>query len=57
MIAICQDTYYSVKMREIAKKISLLEHALRDFALESKMSEYTAMSMRLLKAELHTRYS
>ncbi len=57
MIFICQSEYYPTKIRELSNRIELLEHSLTNFAFDSKMKEYTEMSMKLLKAELCNRYN
>ena len=57
MILICQSKYYPTKIRELSNRIEFLEHSLKNFAFESKMKEYTEMSMQLLKAELSKRYN
>jgi len=57
MIFICQLKYYPVKIRELTKRMELLEISLQYFAFDTKMKEYTEMSMRLLKAELCNRYN
>jgi len=57
MIFICQLEFYSTKIRELTNRIEFLERALKNFAFDTKMKEYTAMSMQLLKAELCKRYN
>jgi superfamily I DNA and/or RNA helicase len=57
MIFICQSKYYPTKIRELSNRIEFLEHSLKTFAFDSKMKEYTEMSMQLLKAELCKRYN
>jgi superfamily I DNA and/or RNA helicase len=57
MIFICQLKYYPTKIRELSNRIEFLEHSLKNFAFDSKMKEYTEMSMQLLKAELCKRYN
>lgn len=57
MIFICQSKYYPTKIRELSNRIEFLEHSLKNFSFESKMKEYTEMSMQLLKAELSKRYN
>lgn len=57
IITICQYKYYQTKINELEQNILQLETALANFAFDSKMQEYTAMSMQILKAELHERYS
>ncbi|MDR1349003.1 MAG: AAA family ATPase [Prevotellaceae bacterium] len=56
MILICQSAYYHAKILELAEKEKALETALKKFSFDSKMKEYTALSMQLLKAELYKRY-
>lgn len=56
MIFICQSKYYQAKIDELIMRIELLSSSLKDFAFESKMDEYRAISMQLLKAELAARY-
>ncbi|MGN0022320.1 MAG: AAA domain-containing protein [Sphingobacterium hotanense] len=56
MIFICQSKYYPTKLMEITNEIESLESALKHFAFDSKMKEYTDISMRVLKAELFRRY-
>ncbi|MBK7764342.1 MAG: AAA family ATPase [Bacteroidetes bacterium] len=57
MIFICQSKYYPTKISELANRIEFLELSLKNFAFDSKMKEYTGMSMQLLKSELHKRYN
>jgi len=57
MIGICQSRYYPTKISELTKKAGVLEKSLKRFSFDSKMKEYTDFSMRLLKAELYTRYN
>lgn len=57
MIFICQLKYYQSKIREVSNRIEFLERSLENFAFDSKMNEYTEMSMKLLKAELCKRYN
>jgi len=57
MIFICQLKYYQKKIRELTKRIELLEFSLKTFAFDNKMKEYTEMSMQLLKSELYKRYN
>jgi superfamily I DNA and/or RNA helicase len=57
MILICQYKYYPTKLKEITKEVESLETALKDFAFDSKMKEYTSISMRIFKAELFSRYN
>ncbi len=57
MIFICQSKYYPTKIRELSNRIEFLEHSLKNFAFDSKMKEYTEISMQLLKAELSKRYN
>jgi KaiC/GvpD/RAD55 family RecA-like ATPase len=57
MIFICQSKYYPTKIRELSNRIEFLEHSLKNSAFNSKMKEYTEMSMQLLKAELCKRYN
>lgn len=56
MIFICQLKYYPTKISELTKRINFLELSLENFAFDSKMEEYTKMSMQLLKSELYKRY-
>ena len=57
MIFICQSKFYPAKIRELSNRIEFLEHSLKNFAFDSKMKEYTEMSMQMLKAELCKRYN
>ncbi|MGL5233693.1 MAG: AAA domain-containing protein [Empedobacter falsenii] len=57
MIFICQSKYYPTKISELANRIDFLENSLKNFAFNSKMKEYTEMSMQLFKAELYKRYN
>lgn len=57
MIIICQLKYYQAKIRELSEKIVFIELSLENFAFESKMKEYTEMSMQILKVELFKRYN
>lgn len=56
MIFICQSKYYPTKLMEVTKEIESLKSALKHFAFDSKLREYTDISMRILKAELFRRY-
>ncbi len=57
MIFICQSKYYPTKIYELENRIELLKHFLEKFAFDSKMNEYTDMTMQLFKAELCNRYN
>lgn len=57
MIFICQLKYYPTKIGELTERIEFLENSLNAFAFDTKMQEYTGMSMQLLKAELYKRYN
>lgn len=57
MIFICQLKYYPNKILELTNRIEFLELSLENFAFDSKMKEYTEISMQLLKAELCKRYN
>lgn len=57
MLFICQSKYYPTKIRELSNRVEFLEHSLKNFAFDSKMKEYTEISMQLLKAELSKRYN
>ena len=57
MIFTCQSKYYPTKISELSNRIEFLDHSLKNFAFDSKMKEYTEMSMQLLKAELYKRYN
>ena len=57
MILICQLKYYPTKILELTKRVNFLEDSLENFAFDTKMKEYTEMSMQLLKAELCERYN
>jgi len=55
-IFICQSEYYPAMIFELAEKEKALETSLTKFSFESKMKEYTELSMHLLKAELYKKY-
>jgi len=57
MIAFCQSKYYLTKIHELQKRIKGIESLLTDFSFDSKMKDYTALSMLLLKSELYKRYA
>lgn len=57
MILICQLKYYSTKIYEQTHRINYLKRRLKKFSFDSKMEEYTNMSMQLLKAKLYKRFS
>ncbi len=57
MILVCQLKYYPTLIYELTNRINVLENSLKNFAFDSKMREYTEMSMQLLKAELCKRYN
>ena len=56
MISICQSRYYTIKIQELQEKITNIENLLTDFSFDSKMKDYTALSMLLLKAVLYKKY-
>jgi len=56
MIFLCQSKYYLTKIHELQKKIINIESLLTDFSFDSKMKDYTELSMLLLKAELYKKY-
>src|SRR5690606_27681795 len=57
IISICQYKYYQTKINELEQGIQFIEKSLSNFAFESRMKEYTALSMQILKAGLYERYS
>lgn len=57
VIFICQSKYYPTKIFELTKQVESLELSLKDFAFDSKMKEYTEISIQVLKAELCKRYN
>lgn len=56
IIKICQLYYYKTKTAELTQRILILESSLKRFDFDHKMKEYTALSMKILKAELYERY-
>ena len=56
-IFICQSMYYSIKLLELVRKREILDASLKEFSFDSKMKEYTNLSMQLLKAELYKKYN
>ncbi|QEH40626.1 AAA domain-containing protein [Chitinophaga sp. XS-30] len=56
MIWICQSKYYPTKISEFTKRIEILKDFIKRISFDSKMQEYTNLSMQLLKAELYKRY-
>ena len=56
MTLVCQSSYYRVKIFELTEKEEALEASLKKFSFDSKMEEYTKLSMQLLKAELYKKY-
>lgn len=57
MILLCQSKYYPIKIDEISNRINILNNLLKNFEFESKMKDYTEMSIQNLKAELYERYN
>jgi superfamily I DNA and/or RNA helicase/very-short-patch-repair endonuclease len=57
MIYLCQSMYYPTKISELTNRESALETSLKRFSFDSKMKEYTELSMRLFKAELYKKYN
>lgn len=57
MIFICQAKYYLTKIYELTNRMEFLELSLKNFAFDTKMKEYTELSMQVLKAELYKRYN
>jgi len=57
MISLCQSQYYLIKIYELRKRIKEIESLLTGFSFDSKMKDYTALSMRFLKAELYKKYA
>lgn len=56
MIFFCQSEYYPAIVFELEEKEKVLETSLTKFSFESKMKEYTRLSMLLFKAELYKKY-
>lgn len=57
MIFICQNKYYPAKISELTEREKALEASLKKFSFDSKMKEYTYLSMQFFKAELYKRYN
>jgi superfamily I DNA and/or RNA helicase len=56
MICLCQSKYYLTKIHQLRKRIKDIETLLTDFSFDTKMKDYTALSMLLLKGELYKKY-
>ncbi|MEO6902580.1 MAG: AAA domain-containing protein [Bacteroidia bacterium] len=56
MIFFCQSEYYSALIFELTLNENALETLLTNFSFESKMKEYTKLSMKLFKAALQKKY-
>jgi superfamily I DNA and/or RNA helicase len=52
-----QLKYYPVKIRELSARIEFLGNSLSEFSFDTKMREYTQISLELLKAELYKKYN
>ena len=57
MIFLCQSKYYLTKIHELRERIKGIENELTDFSFDSKMKDYTVVSMSLLKASLSKKYA
>ncbi|MDB5090920.1 MAG: hypothetical protein JWR09_4914, partial [Mucilaginibacter sp.] len=57
MISLCQSKYYLTKIHELRKRIKSIENLLTDFSFDSKMKDYTELSMLLLKAGLYKKHA
>ena len=57
MISICQSRYYPTKISELTGRENTLETSFKRFSFDSKMKEYSELSMQLFKAELYKKYS
>ena len=57
LILLCQSKYYPIKIKELKARQNLLESSLQSFSFDSKMNEYSQLSMQLFKAELYKKYS
>ncbi|MDS1032772.1 AAA domain-containing protein [Porphyromonadaceae sp. NP-X] len=56
-ILICQSNYYPVKIEELRNRQNALEISLNRFSFDSKMKEYSQLSMQLFKSELYKKYN
>ncbi|QQD13411.1 AAA domain-containing protein [Sphingobacterium sp. UDSM-2020] len=56
MIKIVQEAYYRTRLIELELRIGSIENVLHRFSFDSKMKEYTEISMRLFKSKLYKRY-
>ncbi len=52
-----QLKYYPVKIRELSARIEFLGNSLKEFSFNTKMKDYTQLSMKLLQAELYKKYN
>jgi superfamily I DNA and/or RNA helicase/very-short-patch-repair endonuclease len=57
VILFCQSKYYPVKIEELRIRQNSLESSLQRFSFDSKMKEYSQLSMQLFKTELYKKYN
>ncbi|MEG3006973.1 MAG: AAA domain-containing protein [Oscillospiraceae bacterium] len=57
VVAICQKQYYDTKLYELEKDIAVLEKELSIFDFDSKMSEYSELSMKIFRHKLAEKYT
>lgn len=56
IVAICQKHYYEASQRELQKRISELERKLSAYSFDSKMKEYSELSLQIFKSEVGKKY-
>lgn len=56
-IALCQNRYYSLKIKELESVIKGLSDSLNKYDFKSNMALYTELSMKLFKNKLYEMYS
>ena len=56
MIAICQKSWYTVRIAELTKKISHIKPELERFGFDNKMEKYTSFSGKLFRDYLAKKY-
>ncbi len=56
IVSFLQKSYYEKKMKELQNDIEALTHKLGNYHFDREMKEYSAVSMKLLKAELVQQY-
>lgn len=56
IVAVCQKQFYESRISELDKHIANSEKVLQDFNFDTKMEEYSALSMQLFRKKLAEKY-